>query len=102
MVTGAWPLVSLSTFEAMTGPKTDDWLVRTVGVLAVVIGVTLLAGARHAPGVVILLAVAAAAGFTAIDVVYASSGVISPIYLGDAAVEAVLAAAVLVSRRSSP
>ena len=31
VVTGLWPLVSLSTFEFVTGPKTDDWLVHMVG-----------------------------------------------------------------------
>jgi hypothetical protein len=41
LVTGLWPIVSRPTFEAVTGPKTDYWLVRTVGALASVIGTTL-------------------------------------------------------------
>jgi hypothetical protein len=44
--TGAWPLVSMSSFEAVTGPKRDHWLVNPVGVLVGVIGVTLIASAR--------------------------------------------------------
>lgn len=45
VLTGIWPSLSMSTFEAVTGPKTDDWLVQTVGVLILVIGVVLWAGA---------------------------------------------------------
>ena len=41
LVSGLWPIVSRPTFEAVTGPKTDYWLVRTVGGLACVIGTTL-------------------------------------------------------------
>ena len=46
LVTGVWPLVHLASFEAITGPKVDDWLVRMVGLLAAVIEATLLAAAR--------------------------------------------------------
>mgnify|MGYP003293179536 CR=1 FL=1 len=38
VLSGVWPLVSMRTFELVTGPKTDDWLVRMVGLLAAVIG----------------------------------------------------------------
>jgi hypothetical protein len=31
LATGLWPLVHLPSFEAVTGPKTDDWLVHMVG-----------------------------------------------------------------------
>ena len=41
ILTGLWPLVHFSSFELVTGPKTDDWLVRMVGLLVVLIGVTL-------------------------------------------------------------
>ena len=42
LATGIWPILDIRGFMAVTGPKTDLWLVRTVGVLLVVIGVTLL------------------------------------------------------------
>jgi len=29
---GVWPLVSLRTFEGVTRPKVDSWLVKSVGV----------------------------------------------------------------------
>ena len=41
--TGVWPLVHMRSFERVTGPKTDTWLVRTVGVLVTVIGGVLAA-----------------------------------------------------------
>lgn len=103
VLAGIWPLVSLSTFESVTGPKTDDWLVHTVGVLAAVIGATLLSGARRPSRVVVTLAVLSALGFAAIELVYALAGVISSIYLADAAVELALATGLLASgRRPTP
>lgn len=42
VVTGLWPLIHLTSFEAVTGPKTDDWLVHMVGLLAASIGLALL------------------------------------------------------------
>ena len=95
-VTGLWPLVSLRTFEWVTGPKVDDWLVHMVGLLAATIGVTLWVGAREkqpAPAIV-LLAVLSAASFAFIDIRYALVGRISAIYLGDAVVEVAMALAV--------
>jgi hypothetical protein len=99
VLAGAWPLVSMSAFEAVTGPKTDDWLVRTVGVLAAAIGATLLVGARTpAPRAeAVVLAVLSACGFAAIDLVYGLSGRISRIYLADAAVEIALALGIVLS-----
>ena len=90
--TGVWPLVHMSSFEAVTGPKTDKWLVRTVGVLVAVIGGALIsAGARRAVTPEIAgLAIGSAAGLGLIDVIYSSSGRISKIYLADAAAEAAL------------
>ena len=40
-LTGVWPLVHVRSFLAVTGPKTDLWLVKTVGVLVAVIGVVI-------------------------------------------------------------
>jgi hypothetical protein len=39
--TGLWPIVHRRSFERVTGPKRDFWLVRTVGGLAALSGVTL-------------------------------------------------------------
>ena len=92
--TGIWPLVSIRTFEAITGPKVDKWLVKTVGVLVSVIGATLWVGGtrRRIALELKLLATGSAAGLTAIDIVYVARGRISPIYLLDAALEAAIVA----------
>jgi hypothetical protein len=94
--TGIWPLVHMASFEAVTGPKRERWLVRTVGVLVAGIGATLaLAAWRRSFGPEIrLLGGASAAGLAAVDLWYA--GVrrrISPIYLADAAAEIALGVA---------
>jgi 4-amino-4-deoxy-L-arabinose transferase-like glycosyltransferase len=101
LATGVWPLVSLSTFEAVTGPKTDDWLVQTVGVLAAVIGLALLAGARRsAPSAeTVVLSVLAALGFAGVDLVFALSGTIGRIYLADAAAQGLILLALLAGLR---
>ena len=91
--TGLWALIDLDSFMAVTGPKTDHWLVKTVGILVTVIGAVLLLSWRRGavPAEVVLLAVGSALSLAAIDVVYVSGGVISPIYLLDAAAEVGLA-----------
>ena len=90
LLTGVWPILHMPSFEAVTGPKADDWLVRTVGALVIAIGLSLGVAARRreAPVPVLVLAAASAVAFIAVDVVYVSVGRISPIYLADAAAEA--------------
>jgi hypothetical protein len=105
VITGIWPLVSMRTFEMVTGPKTDDWLVQTVGVLAATIGTTLLVGSRRLPAnrETLVLSILSAISFCAVDVVFALSGVISRIYLVDAAfqVAAIVAIAVTAFRETT-
>lgn len=33
LTSGIWPLIDMPSFEAVTGRKTDKWLVKTVGLL---------------------------------------------------------------------
>jgi hypothetical protein len=89
LATGIWPLVSISSFQSVTGPKTDLWLVKTAGVLITVIGgVLVLAGMRRrVTPEISLLAIGSAAGLTGIDLVYVAKRRIPPIYLLDALVE---------------
>jgi hypothetical protein len=93
--TGLWALVDLDSFMAVTGAKTDRWLVKTVGILVTVIGGVLLVAWRRGgvPFEVALLAIGSALSLATIDVVYVSNGTISPIYLLDAAAEVGLALA---------
>jgi len=92
LITGIWPLVSLSTFEAVTGPKTDDWLVQTVGVLAAVIGATLIVESRARPlhPQSVILSALGAIGFAAVDTIFVVQGTISPIYLVDAVIQVIV------------
>lgn len=94
LLTGLWPLVSMRTFELITGPKVDRWLVRMVGLLAAAIGLTLFraARARRITPDIGLLAAGSALSFWIIDVVYVARGRISPVYLLDAAAELLLMA----------
>ncbi|ACG72254.1 conserved hypothetical protein [Anaeromyxobacter sp. K] len=94
--TGAWPLVHMPSFVAVTGPKLEPWLVRTVGVLVGTIGATLLAAGarRRITPEVRLLALASAAGIAAVELWYAGRRRrIAPVYLLDGAGELALAAA---------
>jgi hypothetical protein len=86
--------MSIRTFQMVTGPKTDLWLVKTVGVLVTAIGAVLgVAGLRRQAALEIaLLAVSSAAGLAGIDIVYVARRRISPIYLLDALGQLVLAA----------
>lgn len=95
VVTGAWPLVHMGSFLLVTGPKTDLWLVRTVAVLVLAIGLALLLAAwRLRVGLqAALLAVSTALGLATIEIVHVLDGTISPIYAADAAVEIALSIA---------
>jgi hypothetical protein len=100
-VTGVWPIVHMPSFEAVTGPKIEDWLVHMVGLLAAAIGLVLgVATMKNRVRVpeVVLLAVASAAAFAAIDLWYGLTGRISPIYLVDAGVQIGLIGGLLFTR----
>jgi hypothetical protein len=97
-VFGAWPIIDIHSFQAVTGPKTDHlatgnendhWLVLTVGALITVIGATLLIAAyfRHYSLEIAFLAGTSAIALATIEVIYVYRKVIAPIYLADAAIE---------------
>ena len=91
-VTGIWPIISMTTFLKITGPKTDLWLVKTVGLILATIGVVLiyaqLTDSINPP--VILLAMGSALSLTLVEFMYVIKRVISPIYLADAFAEILL------------
>jgi hypothetical protein len=93
-VTGVWPLVSMKTFLMITGPKTDLWLVKTVGVILAVIGVVLIAAQVNAEinTSIMILAIGSALGLAIVEFIYVAKRVISPVYLGDAFAELILIA----------
>lgn len=89
LATGLWPLVHMRSFLRVTGPKTDLWLVKTVGGLIVVVGAALAtAGWRgRASPELRGLALGSAAFLAMVDVTYVRQGRIPPVYLLDAAAE---------------
>lgn len=95
---GLWSLVGIRSFEAVTGPKRERWLVKTVGALALATGATLLLGSKRqgagaGPAHARLLrdlGTSTAAAFAAVDAWYVAKGRISPVYLGDATAQLAL------------
>src|SRR5690348_8188341 len=83
LLTGLWPLLHMQSFQAVTGPKVDGWLVRTVSALIAVIGATIgLARRRGRIDVdTALLGGASAVALATVDVVGVAVGRISPVYL---------------------
>lgn len=104
VVTGGWPLVHLRSFEAVTGPKVDDWLVRTVAGLLVTIGIAEIGAARRDEVTPALetIGMGTAATLGAVSAWYAARGRIRRIYLVDAALEGVLVLGWLLARRGDP
>jgi hypothetical protein len=87
---GIWPLIHYRSFEAVSGRKTDHWLVKTVAGLLAAVGYVQLRGASSPDGRAAArrAGIGTAATFIIIDLRYVSTGRISRIYLLDAVFEA--------------
>jgi hypothetical protein len=92
--TGIWPLLHMRSFLRVTGPKTDLWLVQTVGLLVSCMGAQMLLASRkrNVPSEVAFLAPAAAVSLAAVEVWHVARKTIPPVYLADAVAELALAA----------
>lgn len=98
LVTGLWPIVHLRSFEAVTGPKPEGWLVKMVGALAASVGLTLLGGRAIGPTLrtaqsIRRLGLLSALSFAGVDLWY--GGVrrrIAPVYALEALPELAFAA----------
>lgn len=90
----------MRSFESVTGPKVDKWLVQMVGLLAATAGVSLLVSSRSetVDEATLTLAIGSACSFAAIDIIHASRRRISPIYLGDAVIEVLIAALLVLDK----
>ena len=88
-VSGIWPILNMNTFLKVTGPKTDLWLVKTVGIILTIIGAVLSFGYVSAQinSSVVFLAIGSALSLAIVEFVYVVKRVISPIYLADAVIE---------------
>jgi sulfite exporter TauE/SafE len=91
-ITGLWALLSMRTFEKVTGPKTDHWLVKTIGLMLVVIGLALITGGvrKTITPEKAVLGVGTAGALLGIDVFNVSIKKIPRIYLLDAVAELIL------------
>jgi hypothetical protein len=85
LATGVWALVHRRSFEAVSGRKTDYWLVRTVAGLTAGVGAALVVAARgdDVGADVYVLAATTAATFAAVDGYYVEQRRISKVYLAD-------------------
>jgi len=91
VVTGLWPWVHLDSFLRLTGPKSDVWLVQTVGLLVALLGVSFLVTHRRtAGGVVPVFGSMTASAFVAVDVYFYTQSAIGAVYLLDAVAELLL------------
>jgi hypothetical protein len=105
LATGAWSIAHRRSFERITGPKEDYWLVQTVGGLALAIGASLglaLRRGRETPETAVLGAASCVAfGLASVR----ASRTESRVYLADALVEVAFLAAWLdgyAGRQSEP
>ena len=89
LASGLWPLVAIASFQAVTGPKTDIWLVKTIGLLLVVIGLALLLAAsrRRVALQTTVLGGGTALALIGIELVYVFNGTIAAVYLLDTVLE---------------
>jgi len=103
LIGGAWAVTGKRTFEAVTGPKVDYWLVRTVGGLLSVTGAVLgLASIRkRLTPEIRLLAIGMSGVLASVSLVYSIKGRIRSIYLLDSVANLALSALWLVYDRRS-
>ena len=103
LLTGVWPVAHLGSFLAVTGPKTDLWLVQAFGLLVAAVGAALLSlpAADRTKAAAFRFGFATAAMLAFIDVWFVTRGAIPPVYLLDAVPETAIALAWLIVKRAS-
>jgi hypothetical protein len=84
-LTGVWPLLHMPSFLFVTGPKTDLWLVTTVGAILAVSGIGFFWASfrNEITTSILLIAGLQAYALGIVDFYYALNGVIAPVYLLD-------------------
>lgn len=92
LITGVWSLVGIKSFQVITGPKTDVWLVKTVGVIVTVIGGVLLSAGlrRQTSPEITALSLGSAASLGGVSLWYPLRGRISKVYWLDTVAEVML------------
>lgn len=92
LITGIWSLVGIKSFQEVTGPKTDVWLVKTVGVIVTVVGGVLLSAGlrRQTSPEIAALSIGSAASLGGVSLWYPLRGRISKVYWLDTIAESML------------
>jgi hypothetical protein len=93
LITGIWPILAYRSFEAVSGKKTDDWLVKTFGALVAVVGLVLVVLGYKKPlaAETTYLSLLSSLALAAAEFHYVRKRRISRIYLVDAFLECVFA-----------
>lgn len=87
-----WPLISMRSFERVTGNKRDEWLVRSVALLMLCVVATLETQrrSRRDETAMRVLGATSAGALGSVALIGPLVGRISPVYLMDAAVDTTL------------
>ncbi len=89
LLTALWGLLDIDSFMAVTGSKTDIWLVKTVSVLLVAIALSLLSGlidgSYKLP--IAILGLSTSIAMASIDFYYTITDTISNVYAVDGIIE---------------
>lgn len=90
-IAAVWALVDINSFMAVTGMKTDIWLVKTVALLLLATSAVLVTAVyyKEITMPVAVLALSNAAVLASVDIYYTMNDTISRIYLLDAGMEVV-------------
>jgi hypothetical protein len=83
---------------SVTGPKTDIWLVKMVGLLTVAISITLFTANNQGASIKVL-ALSAALAYMSIDLYYYFNGTLRIVYVGDAILEFIIILLVVVAKK---
>lgn len=90
LITALWAIIHIKSFEKVTGPKTDHWLVYTVAGMIVCSSLVFLSasiGPFPVSKEVLILAFSNAFVLAFIDIAFSLKNIIRKIYLLDAAAE---------------
>jgi hypothetical protein len=89
LLTALWGLLDIDSFMAVTGPKTDIWLVKAVSVLFVSIALSLIVSFVFNPSdkSSATLAITVSIGIAIIDFYYSLNHIIRPVYIVDGCIQ---------------
>ena len=92
-ITALWPLVHIKSFEKVTGPKNDHWLVYTVAAMIMCSSFVFLSASLNEfqpSKEILILAYSNALALSLVDVIFVAKKIISKVYLLDAVAEMAL------------